>query len=163
METRTTARNGRKLTGVFLLKLDTALKRGHDGYGQLRYTHSASPYRSIATGGSHFLANGCFHPLSAAPCFPLTVSFAPCCYSRHPFLLFTLPRLSPSLSLLSMHDNLCRSPELVRCCFSPRKSDLRDLSARFLGLAEKFVCFLVFVPFELDLLPGSVRCKGNSR
>lgn len=85
------ARNGCNLTRVFLVKLDRSGKREHDGYGQVRYTHSASPYRSIATGGNHFPANGCFHPLFDAPCFPLTVSFTPCPLFSRAFP-FYLPR-----------------------------------------------------------------------
>lgn len=43
---------------------------GGGDYGQLRYTHSVSPYRSIATGGSHFLVNGCFHRSRQRSVFP---------------------------------------------------------------------------------------------
>lgn len=73
---------------------------GRDDYGQLRYTHSVSPYRSIATGGSHFLANGCFHPPANAPSFPLTLSF----HDRSFFLLrlppFSRFSLSREISIL---------------------------------------------------------------
>lgn len=90
-ETRRTSWRGQRLVTDYNCKLSNSFsdktRSGWegDGYGQLRYTHSASPYRSIATGGSHFLANGCFHPPVSAPRFPLTVSFAPCRYSREPF------------------------------------------------------------------------------
>lgn len=98
---RTTARNGCKLAAKAFSR--EARRGGRDDYGQLRYTHSVSPYRSIATGGSHFLANGCFHPPANAPSFPLTLSFhhrsfpfsLPPPFSRQPFLLPPVKFLSP--------------------------------------------------------------------
>lgn len=50
---------------------------GGGDYGQLRYTHSVSPYRSIATGGSHFLANGCFHRSRQRSVFPFNSIISP--------------------------------------------------------------------------------------
>ena len=98
--TRTTARaNGCELTSkAFSRESLESWERGGGDYGQLRYTHSVSPYRSIATGGSHFLANGCFHRSRQRSVFPFNSIISPLPRRFFPFFFRPI-----SLHSLSSH------------------------------------------------------------
>lgn len=131
---RTTARNGCKLAAKAFSR--EARRGGRDDYGQLRYTHSVSPYRSIATGGSHFLANGCFHPPANAPSFPLTLSF------HHRSFPFFLPPPSPDNRFSSLPWNfyplLSFLINLWNFASRPRKTEKNGDSR---GIISKASCF----------------------
>lgn len=122
-------RNGCKLTTkAFSFRKAWRAGWGGGDYGQLRYTHSVSPYRSIATGGSHFLANGCFHRSRQRSVFPFNSIISP--LPSVSSLFSSVPSLSPSPTFPPLFSH-------VKFCLYPHNEPLEFRVSRFLKLEEK--------------------------